>query len=179
MSEEESEPRSGGLHGVAAEALLSAGKVRAIPANTLLCHEGQPTDRLFVLTSGEVEISKMFAGKSHALATSGAGTVLALMSALDGERCPVSVRTRGDAEVIEIPRRSLLALLDPESGEGAELALILTLVAIRRLRGATEELARTLFQALSASPRAGRIDADSLAKIQAGNHAWTCLRLAA
>jgi hypothetical protein len=55
----------------------------------------------------------------------------------------------------------------------------LTLVAIRRLRGATDELAQTLFRVLRSSPRAGRIDPDSLARIQAGNHAWPRVRLAA
>ena len=179
MSEPESESWPGGLPCVEAEALLSAGKVRAIPAHTLLCQEGHTTDRLFVVTAGEVEIAKSSAGKSHALATFGPGSILALMSALVGARCPVSIRALSDVEVVEIPRSGLLALLDPESGEGATLAHDLTLVAIRRLRSATDELAQTLFQAMRSSPRAGRIDANSLARIQARNHAWTCVRLAA
>ena len=179
MSYPESQSRTSGLHGVEAQALLSAGKVRAIPAHTLICQEGHTIDRLFVVTAGEVEIAKTVAGKSHALATFGPGTVLALMSALDGERSPVSIRALTDVEVVEVLRSSLLSLLDPERGEGAGLAHDLTLVAIRRLRSATDELAQTLFQALRSSPRAGRIDASNLARIQARNHAWACVRLAA
>jgi CRP-like cAMP-binding protein len=162
-----------------ATALLQAGQTLDVPAHTVLCQEGKCTDRCFVLTAGEVEVAKTFAGKLRPLATFGPGSILALMAALDGEPCAVSMRTLGDATVVEITRGSLLALLDPEHAAGSTLAHDLTLVAIRRLRGATDDLAHTLFQALRASPRVGRIDAASLARIQANNHAWPCVRLAA
>ena len=179
MSDPESEPVSGGFLGPEAEALLQAGQARALPAHALLCQEGKPIDRLFLLTVGQVEIAKSIAGKSRALASTGPGSVLCLMAALDGNPCSVSMRTLGDATVVEITRSSLLALLAPEQASGSNLVHDLTLVAIRRLRGATDELAQTLFRALRSSPRAGRIDPDSLARIQAGNHAWPRVRLAA
>jgi CRP-like cAMP-binding protein len=150
-----------------------------LPARALLCQEGQTIDRFFVLTAGEVEVAKSIAGRSRALSISGPGTVLALMAALDGEPCPVSMLTLSDATVVEITRGSLFALLDPEDPADSNLAHDLALVAIRRLRGATDELAQTLFQALRSSPRAGRIDPVSLARIQADNHAWPCAKLAA
>ena len=109
----------------------------------------------------------------------GPGTVLALMAALDGEPCPLSMHTLGDATVVEITRGRLLALLDPEVAAHSNLVHDLALVAIRQLRGATDELAHTLFQVLRSSPRAGRIDPAGLARIQAGNHAWPCIKLAA
>ena len=159
--------------------MLQAGQVRCLPPHALLCREGQTTDRFFVVTAGEVELAKSIAGKSRALSTSGPGSVLALMAALDGAPCPVSMRTLGDATVVEITCGSLFALLDPEETANSNLVHDLALVAIRRLRGATDELAQTLFQALRSSPRAGRIDPASLARIQAGNHAWPCAKLAA
>ena len=179
VNEPESESEPAGLRGLDADILLQVGQARTIPAHTLLCQEGQITDRAFVVTAGQVEIAKDFAGKTRALSTFGPGSVLALMAALDGEPCAVSIRTLSDAKVVEITRASLLALLDPEQAESASFAHDLTLVAIRRLRGATDELAHVLFQALRSSPRAGRIDAASLARIQASNHAWPCVKLAA
>ena len=179
MSDPESESEPAGFRGLEATALLQAGQTRDVPAHTVLCQEGKCIDRFFVLTAGEVEVAKSLAGRLRALATFGPGSILALMAALDGEPCAVSMRTSSDATVVEITRSSLLALLDPEQGAGSSLAHDLTLVAIRRLRGATDELAHTLFQALRSSPRAGRIDAASLARIQASNHAWPCVRLAA
>lgn len=179
MSEPESPPAPASVQGLEADALLRVGQVRTVSAHTLLCQEGQITDRVFVVTAGQVEIAKDFAGKTRALSTCGPGSVLALMAALDGEPCAVSVRTLSDATVVEITRGRLLALLDPDQAESASLAHDLTLVAIRRLRGSTDELAHALFQALRSSPRAGRIDAASLARIQASNHVWPCVKLAA
>jgi CRP-like cAMP-binding protein len=179
LSDPESEPESGVFLGPEVEALLQAGQARDLPARALLCQEGKAIDRLFLLTIGQVEIAKSIAGKPRALATTGPGSVLCLMAALDGNPCAVSMHTLGEATVVEITRSSLLALLAPAQASGSNLVHDLTLVAIRRLRGATDELAQTLFRALRSSPRAGRIDPDSLARIQAGNHAWPCVRLAA
>ena len=177
MSDQESEPGSDGFLGPEGGALLEAGQARSIPSHALLCQEGKATDRFFVLTAGQVEIAKSIAGKSCALTTSGPGSVLGLMAALDGEPCAVSMRTLGEATVVEITRSSLLALLDAEQAPNFVHAL--ALVAIRRLRNATEELSQTLFQALRSSPRGDRIVPHSLARIQAGNHAWPSVRLAA
>jgi CRP-like cAMP-binding protein len=150
-----------------------------MPAHALLCQEGQITDRFFIVTSGEVEIAKSIAGKSCALSTTGPGSVLGLMPALDGGPCAVSMayperhhRRRSHAQQPVRP-------LDPEQASASNLVHDLALVAIRRLRAATDELAQTLFQSLRSSPRAGRLDPPRLARIQAANHAWPCVRLAA
>ena len=179
LSDSESEAKPNTFLSVEAAALLRAGQASTIPDGALLFQEGQTTDRIFVVTMGEVESLKFVGGKSHVLATFGPGTVLGLMATLDGRRCPVSVRARDEVHVVEIDRRGMLALLDPECAAGEEIVQGLTLAAIRRLRDATDELAQTLFQALRASPRAGQIDAAGLARIQARNHAWPCVKLAA
>jgi CRP-like cAMP-binding protein len=150
-----------------------------MPAHALLCQEGQITDRFFIVTSGEVEIAKSIAGKSCALSTTGPGSVLGLMPALDGGPCAVSWRTLSDTTVVEVTRNSLFALIDPEQASASNLVHDLALVAIRRLRAATDELSQTLFQSLRSSPRAGRLDPPRMARIQAANHAWPCVRLAA
>ena len=179
MTDPESEAKPSDLLGLEAKALLQVGQAHVLPAHAVLCQEGKAIDRFFVLTAGQVEIAKSIAGRSRALATAGPGSVLGLMAALDGGPCAVSMRTLGDATVVEITRSSLLALLDAEQASDSSLVHDITLVAIRQLRSATDELAKTLFQALRSSPRAGRIDSNSLARIQAGNHAWPRVRLAA
>jgi len=179
VSEPESEARPGDVLGREAKALLQAGQVRVLPRHALLCQEGRATDCFFVLTAGQVEIAKSIAGRSCALANIGPGSVLGLMAALDGAPCAVSMRTLGEATVVEITRSGLLTLLLPEQASGSSLVHDITLVAIRRLRNATDELAQTVFHALRSSPRAGRINACSLARIQASNHAWPHVKLAA
>ena len=159
--------------------LLQAGRSRTVAARALLCQEGKLTDRFFFVVEGKVEISKTINGTCRALATFGPGSVLALMAALDGEPCAVSTRALTDITVVEVTRSNLLAMLEQESPGEANLVHELTLVAIRRLRDATNELAQTLHRSLQSSPRAGRMDPRSLALIHAGNHAWHFTRLAA
>ena len=178
MSEPESESGPAGFRGSDAETLLQAGQSRTMAADALLCEEGQITDRFFFITAGTVEISKSIDGTRCALATSGPGSVLALMAALDGAPCAVSMRALSDITVVEITHSKLLAMLDPEEPTDACIVHELALVAIRRLRAATDELAQTLHRSLRASPRVGRMDPHSLALIHAGNHAWPFARLA-
>jgi CRP-like cAMP-binding protein len=106
------------------------------------------------------------------LSTFGPGSVLALMPALDGAPCAVSICALNDATVVEIERSSLLALLAHDSEPNLWLANLLSLLAIRRLRGATNELAQALYSALQTPDCAGHIDAVRLARIQAGSYAW-------
>ena len=179
MSEPGADSGPTGLRRPEAEALLQAGQARVMPAQSLLCEEGKITDRFFFVAAGTVEISKSIAGTRRTLATSGTGSVLALMAALDGAPSAVSMRTQSDATVVEITRSRLLAMLDSEEPTDANLVHALTLVAICRLRSATDELAQALHHALRSSLRAGRMDPCSLARIQAGNHAWPCAWLAA
>jgi len=179
LSDAESEPDPTGFRGLEAEVLLRAGQATALPARTLVCQEGHLINRCFVITAGEVEIVKSIAGKPCILSTVGPGCVLGLMAALDGQPCAVSMRTLGEATVVEITRAGLLAVLAPERASDSNLSHDLALAAVRRLRGATEELAKTLCEALGPSPHSGQMDALRLARIQAENHAWPCATLAA
>jgi CRP/FNR family transcriptional regulator, cyclic AMP receptor protein len=179
LSDPESEAQPVRLPVIEADALLQAGRARTLPAQAVLCNEGESTDRFFIVTSGEVEIAKSIAGKSFALSTTGPGSVLALMPALDGGPCAVSLRALRDTTVVEVTRSSLFSLIDPDQASASNLVYDLALVAIRRLRTATDELSQTLFQSLRSSPRAGRIDPPRMARIQADNHAWPSVRLAA
>jgi CRP-like cAMP-binding protein len=171
-----SEPDTGsvpdGLRGPGTQALLGAGQPRSLAAFSTLCEEGQVTDRFFIVTAGEFVVAKRIAGRLHTLSVFGPGSVLALMPALDGAPCAVSIRACSDATVVEITRSSLLALLKHEDDPDLRLADCLSLLAIRRLRGATNELAQAVFCALQSQDHQGRIDALRLARIQAGSYAW-------
>jgi len=198
-----SEPSTGDmpawLQGPEGHALLDAGQPRFLPALSTLCEEGQTLDRVFLVTSGAFEIAKYIGGQQHSLSTCGPGTLLALMPALDGEPCAVSISAREDATVVEIKRESLLALIDldgnPErvpipsrdaslpaepagsardqsSGSSPAIGTRLSLLAIRRLRNATNELAQALHCALRSPEQNGRVDAMRLARIQARGYAW-------
>jgi CRP-like cAMP-binding protein len=160
------------FQGPDADRLLGSGKNRFLPAQSTLCAEGEILDRFFLVVSGEFEIAKHIAGRHCALSICGPGTVLALMPALDGEPCAVSIRAYVDASVVEIKREALLGLLEQPPEAIPEIANRLSLLAIRRLRSATDELAQALHCAIRSPGQRGRVDAGKLALIQAHGYAW-------
>jgi CRP-like cAMP-binding protein len=178
LSEPEDEPSVDCLRGPEGFALLQAGQQRLVGAGQVLCHEGQSLEEFFVLTKGTVEISRTVAGKTLVLGTCGPGSILALMAALDGQPCADTLRAQHDCTVVELSRAVVFDMLQPHGPWSANLSHDLALLAIRRLRRATDELASTLFRALR-SRNAGRLDVLDLARIQAKNHVWQCASLAA
>jgi len=172
LSDSESATTTDGCAILETAMLVQAGRMRTMPALSLLCQEGQVTDLCFVVTAGNVEIAKTIAGKSRALSTLGPGSILALMAALDGAPCSVSMRTLADATVVEITRDCLLGLLDVDQNSNPTAAHQLALLGIRHLRGATDDLARALCRALRSPDQAGHFDPLELARIQARTNAW-------
>lgn len=154
------------------QALLGAGQPRFLPALSTLCEEGQVTACFFVVTAGNFVIVKRLSSGQTALWNVGPGSVLALMPAFDGAPCAVTITALDDATVVEITRESLLDLLGSNGHPNLELANLLSLLAIRRLRQATNELAQALVCALQSTEHPGRIDAVRLARIQAASYVW-------
>ncbi len=168
----ESEGEAEGLRNPEAQAWLRIGQSRSVPAMSWLCEEGRITTSFFVLYAGEVEVAKSVGGEQQLLSTLGPGSTLALLPALDGMPCAVSMRALTDAEVVEIGGASFRALMAAEDAAGSQLGFDLACLAVRRLRSATVELGKALHQAVASPDRAGRIDRSRLMQIQAGNHAW-------
>jgi CRP-like cAMP-binding protein len=152
--------------------LLSSSRRRSVPAGTLLCEEGQNTDRCFLATDGKFQISKRIEGRRYLLSTFGRGTLLGLMPALDGQPCSVSISAICDSVVIEIESEKLRAVLERRAGGGPQMGDRLSLLAIRRLRNATNELAQEMCRAICSPDHSGDVDAIRLARIQAHGYAW-------
>jgi CRP-like cAMP-binding protein len=172
VTEPGAETGADGFRGADAQSLLHIGHSRSLPACATLCQEGEVTDCFFVVTAGEFAVAKCIAGEMTVLSTFGPGSLLALMPALDGEPCAVTISALQDATVVAITRDRLLALLEQPGEPNPGLANLLSLLAIRRLRGATNDLAQALLCALQDPERGGRIDAARLARIQADSYAW-------
>lgn len=114
----------------------TAEQVR-VPAGQFLIREGDPGDSMFIVTSGELEVTKLAGTSEMPLARVGPGAIQGEMAALEGRPRTASVRAATDAEVVRIPRQGLVALL--ESGPDAAIALLRTV--LERLRS-TELLLR-------------------------------------
>lgn len=179
MSEPNDETNPDCLRGPEGRALLLAGRSRHLSAGAVLCREGEPTDHLYVVTRGTVAISRTLASRDLVLSSAEPGCILALMPALDGQPCTVTLRAEQECTVVEIARTAVFALLQPDTASAPGLSHDLALLTARRLRDATSELAQVLSRTLRASSRSGSMDALDLARIQAGNHRWRCAALAA
>jgi signal transduction histidine kinase len=74
----------------------------------LLIREGDPGDAIYVIVSGELEITKQSGNTEVQLAKAGPGEIQGEMSAIEGRPRSASVRALADVEVLRIPREALL-----------------------------------------------------------------------
>jgi len=103
----------------------------------LLIREGDPGDAMYVIVSGELEVTKQSGGTDVQLAKVGAGTLQGEMSAIEGRPRSASVRALADVEVLRIPRDALLRVF----AVTPEAAFSILQTVLNRLRS-TESLLR-------------------------------------
>jgi signal transduction histidine kinase len=96
-----------------------------------LVREGERGDAMFVIVSGELEVTKRAEDVELPLARVGPGAIQGEIAAIGGHTRAASVRAITDVEVLRIPREGLLALLDA----GPEPALALLRTVLERMRG--------------------------------------------
>jgi signal transduction histidine kinase len=130
-------PLFAGLDEANLERLAATTEPMRVPAGDLLITEGEPGDSMFIVTAGELEVTKRAGGSELPLARVGPGAIQGEMAAIEGRPRTASVRALTDAEVIRIPREGLLEILD--SGPDAAIALLRTV--LERLRS-TESMLR-------------------------------------
>jgi signal transduction histidine kinase len=109
---------------------------RLVPGDLLL-REGDRGDAMYVVVTGELEVTKQAEGVELPLARVGPGAIQGEIAAIGGHERAASVRALTDVEVLRIPREGLLYLLD----SGPEPALALLQTVLERVR-ALETFAR-------------------------------------
>jgi signal transduction histidine kinase len=119
-----------GLNDADLQRLADTVERQQLAAGELLIREGDPGDAMYVIVSGELEVTKRAGATEQPLARVGPGAIQGEIAALQGTERAASVRALTDVEVLRIPRAGLLALLD--TGPDAALALVRTV--LERLR---------------------------------------------
>jgi signal transduction histidine kinase len=119
-------PLFAGLNDADMKRLAATVERQRLAAGDLLVREGDPGDAMFVIVSGELEVTKRVGATEQPLARVGPGAIQGEIAALQGAERTASVRALTDVEVLRIPREGLLALLD--SGPDAALALVRTVL---------------------------------------------------
>jgi signal transduction histidine kinase len=103
----------------------------------LLIREGDPGDAMYVVVTGELDVTKLTGGVEIELARVGPGTIQGEMSAIEGRPRSASVRAITKVEVLRVPRDALLAVFAVTPAA----AFSVLQVVLNRLRS-TESLLR-------------------------------------
>src|SRR4051794_9474397 len=84
------------------EAIAAMTKELTLPEGETLISEGDPGDSLFIVVSGELEISRREGGREVALATRGPGEFVGELSLLQAAPRSATARTRTQTSLLEI-----------------------------------------------------------------------------
>ena len=117
--------------------LAGMAEPMSLASGDLLLREGDPGDALFVVISGELDVTKRSGGAEVLLNRVGAGTIQGEMSAIEGRPRSASVRASTPVEVLRVPREALLHVF----AAAPESAFAVLRVVLNRLRS-TESLLR-------------------------------------
>ncbi len=117
--------------------LAGMAEPMSLASGDLLLREGDPGDALFVVISGELDVTKRSGGTEVLLNRVGAGTIQGEMSAIEGRPRSASVRAATPVEVLRVPREALLHVF----AAAPESAFAVFRVVLNRLRS-TESLLR-------------------------------------
>ena len=114
----------------------------SLPDRTIVFHEGEPGEKLFIVLSGGVEIIKALGTDNERVLTlSGAGDLVGEMSLLNpGEHRSASARVRNAAVVVSMTRDEFETLI----GRYPKLSFELLRIMADRLRVADNAVIREL-----------------------------------
>ncbi|MGJ3251442.1 MAG: cyclic nucleotide-binding domain-containing protein [Elainellaceae cyanobacterium] len=119
--------------------LVDIGDRNEISANTVLIHEGQPVDTLYIMLEGTLVVSIAALGDRE-VARLSMGEVVGEMSFVDARPPSATVKTLERSLVLSIPRSKLAAKLQDDIGFAARFYRALAILLSNRLRGTVKQL---------------------------------------
>ena len=123
-------PLFGGLDEEQLHRLVEMGEILDLAEGDVLIREGDQADALYVVLSGEMDVTKRSGRSEIPVARVGPGALQGEIAALEGGRRLASVTATGPAEVLRIPVSAISELL----GAGPDVALAVIRTAVTRLR---------------------------------------------
>ncbi len=128
-------------------------------AGQMIFDEGGPEERLYVITSGTVEVYKrVLPGRRQHLATVGAPTVVGEMGLLTEPRATASVEAATEVEAHGIERDRLLEMLDADSPAACKLVYEIGRTLAERMAKTDETVAEVIARLEDARPGTGEAD---------------------
>lgn len=113
------------------EEILSAARVKSIPGGTVLCHEGAYENTFYILTEGEVKVSKIINdSEKRVLKTLSPGDFFGEMAIVHNAPRAATITATVPSTVLEIQKDSFSNLLEHSSS----VSLAVVRMVSRRLR---------------------------------------------
>jgi CRP/FNR family cyclic AMP-dependent transcriptional regulator len=123
------------------EALTSSSSTRSFPKNTVVIHENDPADSLFIIESGKVKVyCSDKNGKEFIMNTQGTGDYFGELALLDDSTRSASVRTVEKSNFCIIFKDDFNRVLDQHPNIARQLIRNLT-ARVRKLTGDVKSLA--------------------------------------
>jgi CRP/FNR family transcriptional regulator len=136
-------PLFAGLEEEELERVSRVAVTRAFPAGTRVFHEGDSSDACYIVRSGSFRVTREHSdGRAITLATLGPGEVFGELAMLDRDTRSASAEALTDGELLALPAKDVLALLNRHP----EISTKLVSALVRRLRNANERISRQSFQ---------------------------------
>ena len=128
-------------------------------AGQRIFEEGAPEERLYVITSGSVEVYKsILPGRRQRLATMEAPTVVGEMGLLTEPRAAASVEAMTTVEAHGVGRDRLLEMLDADSPAACKLVYEIGRTLAERMSATNETVAEVIFRLENIAGRSEDID---------------------
>jgi signal transduction histidine kinase len=114
-------PLFAGLTAAEITQLCRSSRRIAVKAGELVIEEGAPGEALFIILSGELEVSKRDDGRDLVLASRRAGEFLGEMSLIERSPRTASARATRDSELLEIDASVFQKLIEDNPGIGTTI----------------------------------------------------------
>jgi CRP/FNR family transcriptional regulator, cyclic AMP receptor protein len=116
-----------------ARGLRSRGVMREYPAQIAVFHEGEPSDRVVVVITGRVALTRRTESGGHLhLATRGPGDLIGELGAIDGEPRSATATALEPVRTVELPIGEFVSFMS----SNPRVMLVLLRMLARRLRDA-------------------------------------------
>jgi CRP/FNR family cyclic AMP-dependent transcriptional regulator len=151
------------------EWLMQAGRRRILHADDILIHEGEPSDALYVILTGQLGVfSAALAGEE--LATLTAGEIVGEMSLIDSRLPSATVKAMEESVMWAIPRTQLNAKLSKDVAFACNFYRAMAILLCDRLRTTVDHLgnssAKEFNRELDETPNPRVLESLEIAKLR-------------
>src|SRR5262245_2368257 len=119
--------------------LIARGTKERMAAGTILIHEGQPVNAIYIVLQGALEVSGSGLSGSRPIRL-GCGEVVGEMSFVDARPPSATVTAADNATVLAIPRKALATRLERDPEFAARFYRSLAVLLSHRLRDTVKRL---------------------------------------